>query len=87
MINRAGYPIARQGSQAYGPIQDPFCLHLQRFVRGAGAIEMWDIRPVTKVLNSDASIGLLTSKLIGIMDIRYYVGIDIAKATAAISMG
>lgn len=42
---------------------------------------MWDSRPVSKVLNSDASIDLFTPKLIGIMDIRYYVGIDIAKAT------
>jgi transposase len=42
---------------------------------------MWDSRPVSKVLNSDASTAFLTPKLIGIMDIRYYVGIDIAKAT------
>ena len=42
---------------------------------------MWDSRPVSKVLNNMASFDLLTPKLNCIMDIRYHIGIDIAKAT------
>ena len=42
---------------------------------------MWDHRPVSKVSNNKASFGFLTPKLIGVMDIRYFIGIDIAKAT------
>lgn len=44
-------------------------------------IEMWDTRPVSKVSNSKASNWVLTSKLTRVMDIRYFIGIDIAKAT------
>lgn len=79
MINRAGFPIARQGSckvrglwADLGP-----ALSLLAKVR----IEMGAIRPVSKVSNSDASSTFRTPKLIGSMDIHYFVGIDIAKAT------
>ena len=36
---------------------------------------------VSKVLNSKASRFLRTPKLLFVMDIRYFVGVDIAKAT------
>ena len=42
---------------------------------------MWDNRPVSKVLNNCASIHSQTPKLQTNMDIRYYIGIDISKAT------
>lgn len=42
---------------------------------------MWDDRPVSKVSNNKASFGFLTPKLIGVMDIRYFIGVDIAKVT------
>lgn len=42
---------------------------------------MWDNRPVSKVSNSDVSTRFPTPKLSILMDVRYYIGIDIAKAT------
>lgn len=42
---------------------------------------MWDTRPVSKVSNSKANTLSLTPKLICIVDICYFIGIDTAKAT------
>ncbi len=91
MIKQSGLPYRSARLPTYGPNGPPSrsgpALSLLAKVRPGGRCHRNVGHQAAaadrryKVSNSDASTGLFTLKLSCVMDIRYYIGIDIAKAT------